>query len=138
MRWVPCRYTSRPGLPSTATAAAGVLLLVGAVWFDMPLWIAVVGFFVLMTAQGLVGPNAGALASGEVPDHPGTGSAVLGFLQWCTAGVIAPIAGLGGAQTAVPMPAIVLILVGVSFAALRLAAVPPKTPNHPHPRSTQT
>lgn len=78
----------------TATAAAGVLLLIGALWFDMPLWVAVIGFFVLMSAQGLVGPNAGALASGEVPDHPGTGSSVLGFLQWCTAGVIAPLPGL--------------------------------------------
>ena len=114
-----------------ATAAAGVLLLVGALWFDMPLWVAVVGFFVLMSAQGLVGPNAGALASGEVPDHPGTGSSVLGFLQWCTAGVIAPLAGLGGAQTAVPMAVIVLTLVAVSFAALRLADVPhPQIPHH--------
>ena len=104
----------------TATLAAGVLLLVGALWFDMPLWVAVVGFFVLMSAQGLIGPNAGAMASGEVPDHPGTGSAVLGFSQWCTAGVIAPIAGLGGAQTAVPMALIVLTLVAVSFGALRL------------------
>ena len=105
----------------TATAAAGVLLLVGALWFDMPLWVAVVGFFVLMSAQGLIGPNAGALASAEVPDHPGTGSAVLGFSQWCTAGVIAPVAGLGGADTAVPMAAIVLALVAVSFGALHLA-----------------
>ncbi len=106
----------------TATAAAGLLLLVGALWFGMPLWIAVTGFFVLMTAQGLVGPNAGALASGEVPDHPGTGSAVLGFLQWCTAGVIAPIAGLGGERTAVPMALIVLALVVISVAALALAS----------------
>jgi DHA1 family bicyclomycin/chloramphenicol resistance-like MFS transporter len=37
------------------------------------------------------------------------------------AGVIAPIAGLGGEQTAVPMAVIVLVLVVVSFAALRLA-----------------
>lgn len=104
----------------TATLAAGVLLLVGALWFDMPLWVTLVGFFVLMSAQGLIGPNAGALASGEVPDHPGTGSAVLGFSQWSTAGVIAPLAGLGGAQTAVPMALIVLTLVTVSFGALRL------------------
>jgi DHA1 family bicyclomycin/chloramphenicol resistance-like MFS transporter len=56
----------------------------------------------LMAAQGLVGPNGGALASAEVPEHPGTGSAVLGFVQW-VAGTIAPIAGLGGEDTAVPM-----------------------------------
>jgi MFS transporter, DHA1 family, multidrug resistance protein len=123
---VPTRTVIATGL--TATAAAGLLLLIGALWFDMPLWVAVVGFFVLMSAQGLVGPNAGALASGQVPDHPGTGSSILGFLQWCTAGVIAPIAGLGGAQTAVPMAVIVLTLVAISFAALRLANVSnPKT-----------
>jgi DHA1 family bicyclomycin/chloramphenicol resistance-like MFS transporter len=126
---VPTRTVIATGL--AATAAAGALLLVGAVWFDMPLWVAVVGFFVLMSAQGLVGPNAGALASGEVPDHPGTGSSVLGFLQWCTAGVIAPLAGLGGSQTAVPMAVIALALVAVSFAALRLADVPhPQIPHH--------
>ena len=28
------------------------------------------------------GPNGGALASAEAPEHPGTGSAVLGFVQW--------------------------------------------------------
>jgi DHA1 family bicyclomycin/chloramphenicol resistance-like MFS transporter len=114
----------------TATAAAGVLLLVGALWLQMPLWVAVGGFFVLMTAQGLIGPNAGALASGEVPEHPGTGSAVLGFLQWCTAGVIAPIAGLGGERTAVPMAIIVLALVAASFTALLVMA----NPRHSEPR----
>jgi DHA1 family bicyclomycin/chloramphenicol resistance-like MFS transporter len=82
----------------------------------MPLGVALVGFFVLMTAQGLVGPNAGALASAAVPDHPGTGSALLGFLQWVMAGTIAPLAGLGGEDTAVPMAAIVLILTGASAA----------------------
>lgn len=117
---VPTRTVITVGL--SATAAAGILLLVGAVWFDMPLWVAVVGFFVLLTAQELIGPNAGALASQEVPEHPGTGSAVLGFLQWTMAGVIAPIAGLGGEDTAVPMAVIVLTLVAVSFAALRLPA----------------
>ncbi len=116
---VPTRAVIVVGL--TATAAAGVLLLIGAAWFDMPLWVAVVGFFVLMSAQGLVGPNAGALASAEVPEHSGTGSAVLGFVQWCMAGVIAPLAGLGGDRTAVPMAAIVLVLVAASFGALVLA-----------------
>jgi DHA1 family bicyclomycin/chloramphenicol resistance-like MFS transporter len=117
---VPTRRVIAVGL--TATAAAGLLLFVGALSFDMPLWVALGGFFVLMSAQGLIGPNAGALASDEVPKHPGTGSAVLGFSQWSMAGAIAPIAGLGGEQTAVPMAVIVLVLVAVSFAALRLAA----------------
>jgi MFS transporter, DHA1 family, multidrug resistance protein len=119
---VPTRSVIAVGL--AATAAAGIVLLVGAAWFGMPLWVALLGFFVLMTAQGLVGPNAGALASGEVPEHAGTGSAVLGFLQWTMAGAVAPVAGLGGERTAVPMAAIVLLLVAVSFAALLVLARP--------------
>ena len=102
-----------------ATAAAGLLLLAGA-FIGMPLWVAIVGFFALMSAQGFVGANAGALASNEVPEHPGTGSAVLGFLQWCMAGVVAPIAGLGGDRTAVPMAVIILVLTAGSLAAMAL------------------
>ncbi|MFZ1410631.1 MAG: multidrug effflux MFS transporter [Micropruina sp.] len=119
---VPTRTVIVVGL--AASGASGLLLLVGALWLGTPLWLAVVAFFVLMSAQGLVGPNAGALASAAVPDHPGTGSAVLGFLQWVMAGVIAPLAGLGGEHTAVPMAVIVVILTVVSLMAHVLAARP--------------
>lgn len=119
---VPTRSVIGGGL--VATGLAGLLLLVGALLFETPLVVAVIGFFALMTAQGLIGPNAGALASAEVPAHGGTGSAVLGFLQWCTAGVVAPLAGLGGERTAVPMAVIVLALAAVSAAALLVVARP--------------
>jgi DHA1 family bicyclomycin/chloramphenicol resistance-like MFS transporter len=114
---VPARVFVKVGL--AATGAAGLVLAAAAVWFSMPLVVALIGFFVLMTAQGLVGPNAGALASAAVPDHPGTGSALLGFLQWVMAGTVAPLAGLGGEQTAVPMAAIVLVLTAASAVAYR-------------------
>lgn len=123
---VPTRRVVGVGL--AATGAAAILLLVGAVGFGMPLPTALVGFFVLMSAQGLVGPNAGALASGVVPDQPGTGSALLGFLQWTMAGVIAPLAGLGGAHTAVPTALILAVLTALSVLALTLLAQPRQTP----------
>jgi DHA1 family bicyclomycin/chloramphenicol resistance-like MFS transporter len=104
-----------------ATTAAGVSLLIGAIWLGTPLWLTIVSFFVLMSAQGLIGPNAGALASGEVPDHPGTGSALLGGLQWTVAGVIAPLAGLGGDRTAVPMALIIVILAAIALLAVYTA-----------------
>lgn len=107
-----------------ATGAAGLLLLAGAIWWSTPLPVTVVGFFVLMSAQGFVGANAGALASDSVPNHPGTGSAVLGFCQWCAAGTVAPIAGLGGEGTAVQMAVIVVVLTAASAAALLLLAAP--------------
>jgi MFS transporter, DHA1 family, multidrug resistance protein len=111
------------GVGLAATAVAAALLLAGAL-AGMPLPVALVGFFVLMSAQGLVGPNAGALASAEVPDEPGTGSALLGFLQWTMAGIIAPLAGLGGEHTAVPMAAILVVLTVVSVVALTVLAQP--------------
>jgi DHA1 family bicyclomycin/chloramphenicol resistance-like MFS transporter len=115
------------GAGLVATGLAGILLLVGALSWGMPLPVALVGFFVLMSAQGLVGANAGALASAAVPAHPGTGSALLGFFQWCAAGVVAPIAGLGGDRTAVPMALIVIVLTAVSAAALLVVARRPHT-----------
>jgi DHA1 family bicyclomycin/chloramphenicol resistance-like MFS transporter len=115
------------GAGLAATALATVVLMLGAL-NGMPLSCALVGFFVLMSAQGLIGPNAGALASGEVPDAPGTGSALLGFLQWFIAGLIGPLAGLGGAHTAVPMAAILAVLTVGSVAALTVFARPVPSP----------
>ena len=119
---VPTRAVVGAGL--AVTGLAGAVLLAGTLWFGMPLPVALAGFFLLMSAQGLVGPNAGALASGVVPKYPGTGSALLGFLQWCMAGVIAPLAGLGGARTAVPMATIVVALTALSLLALVVLARP--------------
>lgn len=104
-----------------AALGSGIAMLVGALWFDTPLSVVIVSFFVLMTAQGLIGGNAGALASAEVPDHPGTGSALLGFVQWVAAGTIAPLAGLGGEHTAVPMA--VLMIAGAVISMVGLLAL---------------
>lgn len=104
--------------------AAGVALLAGAVWFDTPLLVALVSFFALMVAIGFVIGNAGALANAAVPGHPGTGSAVLGMVQWGTAGVAAPLAGIGGQDTAVPVALLMTLGAGVSLVALLVVAHP--------------
>jgi len=119
---VPTRKVILAG--QLAALAAGTAMLVGALWFDTPLLVALVCFFVLMTAQGLMIPNGGALASAAVPDHPGTGSAVQGFVQWIAAGTIAPIAGLGGEHTAVPMAVLLIIGTATSLAGLLFVARP--------------
>ena len=115
------------GVGQVAALAAGIAMLVGAIWFDTPLVVAIISFFVLMTAQGLIGPNGGALASAEVPEHPGTGSAVLGFAQWVAAGTVAPIAGLGGEHTAVPMAVLMIACIAVSMVGLFILARPGTT-----------
>ena len=119
---VPTRSVILVG--QVAALLAGVAMLVGAVWFDTPLLLAMVCFLVLMTAQGLIGPNGGALAAAEVPEHPGTGSALLGFVQWVAAGTIAPLAGLGGEDTAVPMAVIMVVGAAASMLGLLVLARP--------------
>jgi DHA1 family bicyclomycin/chloramphenicol resistance-like MFS transporter len=81
----------------------------------------------LMVAHGLITGNAGALASSEVPDHPGTGSALLGFVQFVAAGTIAPLAGLGGQHTAVPMALLMIAGAAASMVGLLVLARPQHT-----------
>jgi DHA1 family bicyclomycin/chloramphenicol resistance-like MFS transporter len=109
-------------------------MLAGALWFGTPMLLAVGCFFVLMTAQGLMLANAGALASAEVPEHPGTGSAILGFVQWVAAGAIAPIAGLGGEHTAVPMALLMIGGAVLSMAGLFVLARDPASGRSSVPR----
>lgn len=109
-----------------AALTAGLAMLLGAIAFDAPLLLAIVCFFVMMSAQGLIGPNAGALASAEVPAHPGTGSALLGCVQWIAAGVIPPITGIGGTATAVPVA--VLMVAGAAASMLGLLVLARPTP----------
>ena len=118
-------------LGQVAALAAGIAMLVGALWFGTPLVVALVAFFVLMTAQGLIGPNGGALASAEVPAHPGTGSALLGFTMWVFAGTIAPLAGLGGEHTAIPMAILMVGCIAVSMIGLHVLARPAATSTNP-------
>ena len=116
---VPTRRVIAAG--QAIALAAGLAMLAGALWLGTPLVLSMGCFFALMVAVGLILGNAGALAAAEVPEHPGTGSAVLGMLQWGTAGVAAPLAGLGGETTAVPMA--VMMTAGAVLSIVGLVAL---------------
>jgi Major Facilitator Superfamily len=53
-----------------AALAAGVAMLIGAIWFGTPLILAIICFFVMMTAQGLIGPNGGPSPPSPSPTTP--------------------------------------------------------------------
>jgi DHA1 family bicyclomycin/chloramphenicol resistance-like MFS transporter len=74
----------------TATGA----LTVGAVL--VLLWSSV-------TSLGFVMGNATSLALGRAEERAGTGSAVLGAAQFALAALVAPLVGIGGEDTVVPM-----------------------------------
>jgi DHA1 family bicyclomycin/chloramphenicol resistance-like MFS transporter len=63
-------------------------------------------FFVLVASLGLIAPNATALALANINTQiAGSASALLGVLQFTIGAVAAPLTGLGGTTTAVPMAA---------------------------------
>ncbi|MCD9194766.1 multidrug effflux MFS transporter [Streptomyces albireticuli] len=68
----------------------------------------------------LVSINAAALALERVPEAAGTGSALLGTVQSLLSAVAAPLVGLGGAHTAVPMFTGMTVAALLAVAALRL------------------
>ncbi|MEW2017328.1 multidrug effflux MFS transporter [Rhodococcus sp. NPDC076796] len=89
------------------TSALAVLTVVG-----ITLWPMLILLFATVTSLGFVFANATTLAVEQVPALAGTGSAVLGALQFGLAAVISPLVGLGGDATAVPM------VIAMFFAAL--------------------
>lgn len=113
------RTMIRAGL--VLVSLASVTLTVGALLLGTPAWIVIPAFFLLVAPQGLIFGNAGGLASTQASEFAGTGSAMLGLGFSFSAAIAAPIVGLGGTGTAVPMALTMLIGVAGSWAAFLLA-----------------
>jgi MFS transporter, DHA1 family, multidrug resistance protein len=80
--------------------------------------------FVAVSSVGLVLPNATALALTPYPDVAGSASALLGVLQFIFGAAVAPLVGLAGNHTAVPM-GIVIAAFGVLASLAFLLTRPP-------------
>jgi DHA1 family bicyclomycin/chloramphenicol resistance-like MFS transporter len=78
------------------------LLVIDAVWGPAA-WATLLLLWCAVTSLGLVVANATALALDEVRHVAGSGSAVLGAMQFGLAAVVAPLVGIAGDHTAIPM-----------------------------------
>ncbi|PEG57418.1 Bcr/CflA family drug resistance efflux transporter [Mycolicibacterium boenickei] len=96
-----------------------VLLLVDALLGPV-LWASLLLLWGAVASLGLVAANATALALDQVRHAAGTGSAVLGALQFGLAALVSPIVGLGGDHTALPMAVAMVVSAGIGAAALLL------------------
>ncbi|SES30988.1 multidrug effflux MFS transporter [Corynebacterium cystitidis] len=96
--------------PVRLTQGGVVLSVVSVVWlglgviaFDTASWAMIPGFFGVVTAAGIILPNASALCIEASADRRGAGSALMGAVQFSFAAIIAPLTGIGDGTTAVPM-----------------------------------
>lgn len=108
----------------------GGLVLVTAVLTDAGLWGVLPGLFLVATAIGLVTPTSTALAlTGRPPNIAGSASALLGLAQFVIGGLAAPLVGIAGPQTALPMALTIATLAALATTAyLTLARPHPPKP----------
>jgi len=100
-------------------SASGTLFVVIATTGSFGLAGTLLCMSLVMCSLGLVGPNAIALALNDHPDSAGTAAALLGVLQYGLGGIAAPLVGLGGGDTVVPM-AVVIAACACAAVAVRL------------------
>ena len=118
------RYVGRVGPRRLATiglcgaAVTGAVLLV-AVLAHAGLWVVLPCFFSLMVNYGFVGPNLTALAMAVHPRSAGGASALIGSIQFSAGAAVAPLVGVAGTRSAVPMVVLIAASVLVSLGVWR-------------------
>lgn len=117
---VPAMTMLRIGV--TAMAIAGIAVLVVVAIGSLPLIALLVPLWVLVANMGLVFPNTTALALAGHPEAAGSASALIGVLQFVIGAIAAPVAGIAGEGTAVPMGIGVAAFALLALATLRLSS----------------
>jgi DHA1 family bicyclomycin/chloramphenicol resistance-like MFS transporter len=91
------------------TGLAGLALLAVIVQGHLGLTAVIPPLFVLVSSIGFVVPNATALALSRHPEAAGTGSALFGLIQSGIASFGAPLVGLAGIASALPMGTVIAV-----------------------------
>ncbi len=86
----------------------GAIGLTAAVLLDLGLIPVLVSLLVMVSPIGLVFPAATALALDDYPDKAGAASSLLGVNQYAFGAVVAPLVGVAGEQTAVPLSVVAI------------------------------
>lgn len=106
------RIATESQLLLTALSSASVAgaVLVTATALGLPLPVLLVSLFVMISSLGFVMPNTTMLALAEHREVSGSASALLGVTQFVVGALAAPLVGLGGVRSPLPM---VLVMFGV-------------------------
>ncbi|GAA1201394.1 multidrug effflux MFS transporter [Prauserella alba] len=97
------RALLRTGLVTGTTAAVAATIAAVA---GLGLPVLLPAIYLVVCSNGMIMPNAMALAMADHPDKAGSASALLGVLQFLVAGAASPLIGLFGEGSAVPMAAL--------------------------------
>jgi len=93
----------------------GAILLLLAVFANLPLAFVVTGLFLVVSSVGLINTTAASLALEKQGERAGSASAMLGTTSFLFGGIVAPFVGIGGEGTAVPMVVTIAIMVSCAW-----------------------
>ena len=107
------------GILVAALGAAGLLVSGLAA---MPLWVVIVSLFLLASGVAISSPPATTLALVDYPQIAGTASSLLGMIRFGFGGVAAPLVGIAGALSILPLGVVATVAVLLAGAAYLLLA----------------
>lgn len=93
-----------------ASTSGGILLLLTVAVLGGALPMVLISLFMVVASLGFIMPNATALALSAHPTTAGSASALLGLLQYLVGALAAPLVGIGGEDTALPMAVVIATL----------------------------
>jgi MFS transporter, DHA1 family, multidrug resistance protein len=111
----------------------GATALLVTVITGLPMGVLIGALVVMVCAVGLIFPTANALAMADYPDLAGTASSLQGLSQFVFGAVAAPLVGIAGEHTAVPLGIVttgVSLLATASFTSLVLPVVRARMQGH--------
>ncbi len=109
-----------------AVNLAGAGCLAATVLLDLGLEFLVPSLFVMVSALGLVFPTSTALAMADYPRQAGAASSLLGLGQFAFGAAVAPLVGIAGEDSAVPLGVVAVVvsaLASLAFLTLVRPAV---------------
>ncbi|MBX5443248.1 MAG: multidrug effflux MFS transporter [Solirubrobacteraceae bacterium] len=123
--WVGRTLVARVGAPALlaggqAMQVAGGALVLVTVLAGLGLAPLLAGLFLVVSATGVLVPNATALAMADHPEIAGSASGVLGLVAFGLGAVLAPLAGVAG-DSALPMAITIFAAATGGAVALRAA-----------------
>ncbi len=118
------------GVGLLLTAAGSVATLITCL-AHADIWLLMGSLFLVVCSQGLVLPNAMALAMSSQSKALGSASGLIGLAQFGIGAAIAPLVGLGGTHDPVPMGVVMVVCAGVALSVnllfVRSAASGPRS-----------
>jgi DHA1 family bicyclomycin/chloramphenicol resistance-like MFS transporter len=109
-----------------AVTGAGALGLFATGLTGLPLPVVIVSLFALASGVAISSPPATTLALADWPEIAGTASSLLGMVRFGFGGISAPLVGIAGAATVLPLGAVTTVCAVLAAAAFTGQAARPE------------